>query len=46
MENGGPVSSGIKANYVTATMTTDEITDKDGAKELFAVSTTFVKSGF
>tara|TARA_R100001509_G_scaffold35781_1_gene18967 strand:- start:2188 stop:3987 length:1800 start_codon:yes stop_codon:yes gene_type:complete len=39
-------SSGIKANYVTATMTTDQITDNNGAKELFAVSTTFVKSGF
>ena len=39
-------SSGIKANYVTATMTTDQITDNNGAKELCAVSTTFVKSGF
>ena len=38
--------SGIKANYVTATMTTDTITDLNGAKELFAVSTNFSKSGF
>ena len=43
---GGPVTSGIKANYVTATMTTDNITDENGAKELFAVSANYVKSGF
>ena len=39
-------ATGIKANYVTVTMTTDLITDPNGMKELFAVSTTFQKSGF
>jgi len=39
-------ASGIKANYATVTMTTDSITDPNAMKELFAVSTTFSKSGF
>ena len=39
-------ASGIKANYATVTMTTDTITDPNAMKELFAVSTTFQKSGF
>ena len=38
--------SGIKANYATVTMTTDSLTDPNAMKELFAVSTTFSKSGF
>ncbi len=38
--------SGIKANYATVTMEEDAATDQGGMKELFAVSTTFSKSGF
>lgn len=38
--------TGIKANYATVTMSTDFITDVNNMKELFAVSTTFAKSGF
>jgi hypothetical protein len=44
--NRGYPMSGIKANYATVTMTVDGITDPNNMKELFAVSTTFTKSGF
>ena len=38
--------SGIKANYATVTMVEDSSTEVGSMKELFAVSTTFSKSGF
>ena len=39
-------TAGIKANYATVVFTTDDTTDVGGMKELFAVSTSFSKSGF
>jgi len=36
--------SGIKGYYVTVDLQTDDVTDKGGLKELFAVSSTFVTS--
>jgi hypothetical protein len=38
--------TGIKGYFSTVTITTDEVTDAGGAKELFAVSTNYVESAY
>jgi hypothetical protein len=40
----GDQISGIKGNYVTVTMQTDGITDNEGVKELFSVSSKYTKN--
>ena len=45
-ENTNEQSAGIKANFATVTFRTDGSTQVGGMKELFAVSTTFSRSGF
>ena len=44
--NTNEQSAGIKANFATVTFRTDGSTQVGGMKELFAVSTTFSRSGF
>lgn len=44
--NDNEHTAGVKANYATVTFSVDDVTDVGGMKELFAVSTTFSKSGF
>ena len=40
----GDQISGIKGNYVTVTMQTDSVTDNEGVKELFSVSSKYTKN--
>ena len=44
--NTNEQAAGIKANFATVTFRTDGSTQVGGMKELFAVSTTFSRSGF
>jgi hypothetical protein len=44
--NTNEQAAGIKANFATVTFRTDDSTQVGGMKELFAVSTTFSRSGF
>ena len=40
----GNLISGIKGNYVTVTMQTDSVTDPNGTKELFSVSSKYTRN--
>ena len=38
--------TGIKGHFSTVTVSTDNVTDLGGVKELFAVSSEYVQSGY
>jgi hypothetical protein len=42
----GKQMTGIKGHFSTVTVSTDNVTDLGGVKELFAVSSEYVQSGY